>query len=51
MFRIAIYALITLAAVILAAVLIFRSKSYHQYVVRQLNMWDEEYDRIYSMAD
>ena len=50
MFRIAIYALITLAAVILAAVLIFRSKSYHQYVVRQLNMWMKNMT-IYSMGD
>jgi len=46
-----LYSLITLAAVALTAVLVFRSKSYHRYVISQLNMWDEEYDRIYSVAE
>lgn len=48
MIKIAFYALITLAAVVLSALIIFRNKSYHHFMIRQSNLFDEEYDRIYS---
>jgi len=36
-----------IAAVLLLALVLNRSKSYHSYMVRQCNAGDEEYDRIY----
>ncbi|HHU49202.1 MAG: hypothetical protein ACOYEH_07905 [Caldicoprobacterales bacterium] len=48
MIRIAFYAIVTLATAALAVLFIYRNKSYHNFMIRQCNMQDEEYDRIYS---
>jgi hypothetical protein len=51
MIKIAFYAVITLVAVVLSALFIFRNKSYHHFMIQQSNMFDEEYDRIYNIRN
>ncbi|HHT65232.1 MAG TPA: hypothetical protein GX017_03985 [Clostridiales bacterium] len=43
-----LYIMVCLAAAAVTTLLVNRNKSYHHFMIRQCNMGDEEYDRIYS---
>jgi hypothetical protein len=44
------YLMVSLVAVAITTLLINRNKSYHNFMIRQCNLRDEEYDRIYNAS-
>lgn len=48
MLQVVFYSAICIIGSALTFVLWNRNKTYHGFMVRQSNFWDEEYDRIYS---